>query len=158
MMKKPFNDWDQDALAKAGRLVAKFEGFSPTVYRCQAGVRTIGYGHTHNVVDGQTITKEDALKLLMSDLSCLRKALSGLVHIDVTEGQFVALLSLVYNIGVGNFRKSTLLRELNAGRIKHASEQFSHWIYVKKQPNKGLMNRREKERAVFDGEVKPCCH
>ena len=126
MVKRPFNDWDDDALAKAGRLVAKFEGFSPTVYRCQ--------------------------------LSTLQKALASVIHVDVTEGQFVAILSLVYNIGMGNFRTSTLLRELNAGRIKHASEQFSHWIYVKKQPNKGLMNRREKERAVFDGEVKPCCH
>ena len=158
MVKRPFNDWDDDALAKAGRLVAKFEAFSPTVYRCQAGVRTIGYGHTRGVVDGQTITKEDALRLLMSELSTLQKALASVIHVDVTEGQFVALLSLVYNIGVGNFRTSTLLRELNAGRIKHASEQFSHWIYVKKQPNKGLMKRREQERAVFDGEVKPCCH
>ena len=66
MVKRPFNDWDDDALAKAGRLVAKFEGFSPTVYRCQVGVRTIGYGHTRGVVDGQTITKEAALALLMS--------------------------------------------------------------------------------------------
>lgn len=158
MMKKPFNDWGNDALTKAADLVAQFEGFSAVAYRCPAGMLTIGYGHTHNVVDGQTITKEDALRLLMSDLSCLQKALSGLIHGEVTEGQFVALLSLTYNIGVGNFRKSTLLRELNAGRIKHASEQFPQWIYVKKQPNKGLMKRREKERAVFDGEVKPCCH
>ena len=150
MVKRPFNDWDDDALAKAGRLVAKFEGFSPTVYRCQAGVRTIGYGHTRDVVDGQTITKEDALRLLMSELSTLQKALASVIHVDVTEGQFVAILSLVYNIGMGNFRMSTLLRELNAGRIKHASEQFSHWIYVKKQPSRGLMNRREKEREVFD--------
>lgn len=150
MVKRPFNDWDDDALAKAGRLVAKFEGFSPTVYRCQAGVRTIGYGHTRGVVDGQTITKEDALRLLMSELSTLQKALASVIHVDVTEGQFVALLSLVYNIGMGNFRTSTLLRELNAGHVLHASEQFSHWIYVKKQPNRGLMKRREKEREVFD--------
>lgn len=148
--RKPFKDWDKDSLNKAGRLIAEFEGFSSTVYRCQAGVPTIGFGHTKDVTEGQTITKDEALALLMSDLSCLQKALSGLIHVDVTEGQFIALLSLVYNIGVGNFRKSTLLRELNAGRILHASEQFPHWIYVKKQPNKGLMKRRKKEREVFD--------
>ena len=148
--RKPFNDWDKDSLNKAGRLIAEFEGFSPVTYRCQAGVRTIGYGHTRGVVDGQTITKEEALRLLMSELSTLQKALASVIHVDVTEGQFVALLSLVYNIGMGNFRTSTLLRELNAGHVLHASEQFSHWIYVKKQPSRGLMNRREKEREVFD--------
>ena len=150
MVKRPFNDWDGDSLNKAGRLIAEFEGFSSTVYRCQAGVPTIGFGHTRGVVDGQTITKEDALRLLMSELSTLQKALANVIHVDVTEGQFVAILSLVYNIGVWKFRTSTLLRELNAGHVLHASEQFSHWIYVKKQPSRGLMNRREKEREVFD--------
>ena len=148
--RKPFKDWDKDSLNKAGRLIAEFEGFSPTVYRCQAGVRTIGYGHTRDVVDGQTITKEDALRLLMSDLSCLQKALSGLIHVDVTEGQFVAILSLVYNIGMWKFRTSTLLRELNKENFVNAGNEFARWIYVKRQPNEGLMRRRAKEREVFD--------
>ena len=148
--RKPFKDWGKDSLNKAGRLIAEFEGFSSTVYRCQAGVPTIGFGHTKDVTEGQTITKEEAQALLMSDLSTLQKALASVIHVDVTEGQFVAILSLVYNIGMGNFRTSTLLRELNAGHVLHASEQFSHWIYVKKQPSRGLMNRREKEREVFD--------
>lgn len=148
--RKPFKDWDKDSLNKAGRLIAEFEGFSSTVYRCQAGVRTIGYGHTRDVVDGQTITKEDALRLLMSELSTLQKALASVIHVDVTEGQFVAILSLVYNIGVGKFRTSTLLRELNKENFVNAGNEFARWIYVKKQPNEGLMKRREKEREVFD--------
>lgn len=148
--RKPFKDWDKDSLNKAGRLIAEFEGFSPTVYRCQAGVRTIGYGHTRGVVDGQTITKEDALRLLMSELSTLQKALASVIHVDVTEGQFVALLSLVYNIGMGNFRTSTLLRELNKENFVNAGNEFARWIYVKRQPNEGLMRRRAKEREVFD--------
>lgn len=150
MVKRPFNDWGGDSLNKAGRLIAEFEGFSPTVYRCQAGVRTIGYGHTRGVVDGQTITKEEALALLMSDLSTLQKALASVIHVDVTEGQFVALLSLVYNIGMGNFRTSTLLRELNKENFVNAGNEFARWIYVKRQPNEGLMRRRAKEREVFD--------
>ena len=145
MVKRPFNDWGGDSLNKAGRLIAEFEGFSSTVYRCQAGVPTIGFGHTRGVVDGQTITKEDALRLLMSELSTLQKALASVIHVDVTEGQFVALLSLVYNIGM-----STLLRELNKGNFVNAGNEFARWIYVKKQPNEGLMKRREKEREVFD--------
>lgn len=150
MVKRPFNDWDDDALAKAGRLVAKFEGFSSTVYRCQAGVPTIGFGHTRGVVDGQTITKEDALRLLMSELSTLQKALASVIHVDVTEGQFVAILSLVYNIGMWKFRTSTLLRELNKGNFVNAGNEFARWIYVKRQPTEGLMRRRAKEREVFD--------
>lgn len=150
MVKRPFNDWGGDSLNKAGRLIAEFEGFSPTVYRCQAGVRTIGYGHTRGVADGQTITKEEALALLMSDLSTLQKALASVIHVDVTEGQFVALLSLVYNIGMGNFRTSTLLRELNKENFVNAGNEFARWIYVKRQPNEGLMRRRAKEREVFD--------
>ena len=99
MVKRPFNDWGGDSLNKAGRLIAEFEGFSSTVYRCQAGVPTIGFGHTRGVVDGQTITKEDALRLLMSELSTLQKALASVIHVDVTEGQFVA------RIEQGKFRQ-----------------------------------------------------
>lgn len=150
MVKKPFNDWGGDSLNKAGRLIAEFEGFSSTVYRCQAGVPTIGFGHTRGVVDGQTITKEDALRLLMSELSTLQKALASVIHVDVTEGQFVAILSLVYNIGMWKFRTSTLLRELNKGNFVNAGNEFARWIYVKRQPTEGLMRRRAKEREVFD--------
>ena len=148
--RKPFKDWDKDSLNKAGRLIAEFEGFSSTVYRCQAGVPTIGFGHTRGVVDGQTITKEDALRLLMSELSTLQKALASVIHVDVTEGQFVAILSLVYNIGMWKFRTSTLLRELNKENFVNAGNEFARWIYVKRQPNEGLMRRRAKEREVFD--------
>ncbi len=150
MVKRPFNDWDGDSLNKAGRLIAEFEGFSSTVYRCQAGVPTIGFGHTKDVTEGQTITKEDALRLLMSELSTLQKALANVIHVDVTEGQFVAILSLVYNIGVWKFRTSTLLRELNKENFVNAGNEFARWIYVKRQPNEGLMRRRAKEREVFD--------
>lgn len=150
MVKRPFNDWGGDSLNKAGRLIAEFEGFSSTVYRCQAGVPTIGFGHTKDVTEGQTITKEDALRLLMSELSTLQKALASVIHVDVTEGQFVAILSLVYNIGVWKFRTSTLLRELNKENFVNAGNEFARWIYAKKQPNEGLMNRRAKEREVFD--------
>jgi len=148
--RKPFKDWDKDSLNKAGRLIAEFEGFSSTVYRCQAGVPTIGFGHTKDVTEGQTITKEEALALLMSDLSTLQKALASVIHVDVTEGQFVALLSLVYNIGMWKFRTSTLLRELNKENFVNAGNEFARWIYVKRQPNEGLMRRRAKEREVFD--------
>lgn len=150
MVKRPFNDWDGDSLNKAGRLIAEFEGFSSTVYRCQAGVPTIGFGHTKDVTEGQTITKEDALRLLMSELSTLQKALASVIHVDVTEGQFVAILSLVYNIGMWKFRTSTLLRELNKGNFVNAGNEFARWIYVKRQPTEGLMRRRAKEREVFD--------
>ena len=150
MVKRPFNDWDGDSLNKAGRLIAEFEGFSSTVYRCQAGVPTIGFGHTKDVTEGQTITKEDALRLLMSELSTLQKALASVIHVDVTEGQFVAILSLVYNIGMWKFRTSTLLRELNKENFVNAGNEFARWIYVKRQPNEGLMRRRAKEREVFD--------
>lgn len=141
-----------ETLDKAAALVARFEGFSADAYLCPAGVLTIGYGHTHNVKEGMTITKERAMTLLSLDLFERKKAIEQLVRVPVTEGQVIALLSFVFNVGVGNFEKSTLLKKLNAGNYEGASREFSKWIYANRRPLKGLMDRRKIEREYFDGE------
>lgn len=149
---KPFTQWGSDSLELAKQLIADFEGFRSKAYKCQAGVLTIGYGHTKGVKEGMTISEDEAEKLLWGDLVRLRNDVAPLIRVGVTEGQFIALLSFAYNVGVGNLKKSTLLRLLNRGSYSHASEEFAKWIYVKGQPSKGLMNRRKREREYFDTE------
>lgn len=148
--RKAFSDWGSDALEKAKQLISEFEGFSGKAYLCPAGVLTIGYGHTRGVKPGMVISENEAEKLLWGDLVHFKNDIAPLVTVDVTEGQFVALMSFAYNLGVGNLKKSTLLRELNKGNFVNAGDEFARWIYVKGQPTKGLMRRRAKEREVFD--------
>ena len=85
--------------------IKQFEGCRLTTYRCSAGVLTIGYGHTgSDVRDGMTISQNDAEKLLIDDLSKFQTELAPLVTVLVTEGQFIALMSFVFNLGIGAFK------------------------------------------------------
>ncbi|MDE6145883.1 MAG: lysozyme, partial [Muribaculaceae bacterium] len=84
------------------RLIKQFEGFRSKAYRCPAGVWTIGYGHTAGVTPGMTVSVEEAERLLREDLSPVLDSLpSGL-----NRNRTAALASLVFNIGIGAFRRS----------------------------------------------------
>ena len=131
-------------------LIKQFEGCRLTVYRCPAGVLTIGYGHTGaDVKEGQTITQEQAEKFLRSDLVVHCNNVSGLVKVPLNQNQFDALVSFEYNIGYGNFKSSTLLRLLNQGDYKGAAEQFKRWRYANGKVLSGLITRRQKEKDLF---------
>lgn len=148
--RKAFADWGSDALELANQTIADFEGFRAKAYLCPADVWTIGYGHTGGVKAGMVISQDEAEKILWTDVLRLKNAIAPLVNVEVTQGQFIALLSFTYNVGIGNLSKSTLLRELNKGNFVNAGNEFARWIYVNKQPLKGLMDRRAKEREIFD--------
>ena len=109
-----------------------YEGLRLSAYKCQAGVWTIGYGHTKAVTKGDVITEEKAEELLLDDLSIFEKGVSSLVKVELNENQFSALVSLAFNIGLGNFQKSTLLRLINAGDFPSASKEFTRWSYAKR--------------------------
>lgn len=135
------------------KIIKDFEGLRLKAYKCSAGVWTIGYGHTSGVKEGDVITKEQAEKYLKKDVISFENTVNGVVKVKLNQNQFDALVSLVFNIGSGAFKKSTLLKKLNAGDYDSASEQFLVWVKAGGQTLKGLVNRREQERALFRKEV-----
>ena len=147
--KNSFGSYDP---AVASDFIKRWEGRELKAYRCPAGKWTIGYGHTEDVEEGDSITPSEAELLLIEDLKDRAEALAPYVNVPVTEGQYIALMSLAFNVGVGAVKKSSLLRYLNLGHIDEAADDFLRWIYVDGKVNKGLQNRRESERRLFLGE------
>lgn len=111
---------------------------------------TIGYGSTRGVTRSMTITAAQAEQMLQVDLRQVEGAVSRLVTVPLTQGQFDALVSFAYNVGEGNLAGSTLLRKLNAGDARGAAEQFGKWVYAAKKILPGLVKRRAAERALFE--------
>lgn len=134
-------------------LVKRFEGYSPTLYTCPAGKRTIGYGHVvtppHLPDFQKPITQERAAQILMMDMTYAQQAVERLVKVPLNENQFAALVSFVYNIGEGAFAASTLLRLLNKGRYDEAASEFNRWIHAGGKRLEGLIRRRRAERGLF---------
>jgi len=136
-------------------LIKSFEGLRLTAYRCPADIPTIGYGTTAGVKMGDTITKERAEELLREDVKRFEGYIERLVKVPLTQGQWDALSSFVYNLGPGALEKSTLLRLLNAGDYSGAAAQFDRWVYASGKKLSGLVKRRAAERALFEGKT-PC--
>lgn len=146
-MKKPFKEWD---CALACDFIKGWEGERFKAYQCVAGVWTIGVGHTEGVKPNDEITPEESHALLLSDLYYFKKKVAPLVDVDVTEGQFIALMSFVFNVGVNAFMTSTLRKRLNTGDLVQASFEFLKWKFAGGVIVKGLLKRRQAERELFD--------
>lgn len=112
-------------------------------------VWTIGYGHTSTAKKGMVITEEQAEALLRKDIAWVEEAINTKVVVPLTQNQYDALASLIYNIGAGAFSKSTLLKMLNAGDYKGAADQFLRWDKQKGKTLRGLTRRRQEERELF---------
>lgn len=142
-------------ISKKGlELIAEFEGFSPTIYEDIAGYPTIGFGHlikSENEMRkySKGITKEEALEILRKDVEIAETAVNTYVKVPLTQNQFDALVSFVYNVGSGNFFRSTILKELNRKNYKKAADELLRWNKAGGKVSKGLSNRREKERKLF---------
>lgn len=132
-------------------LIKASEGLRLTAYRDSAGILTIGYGSTGGIKPGQKITPEQAEAMLVDDLDEAAEAVRQLVTVPLTQGQFDALCSFVFNLGAGRLRDSTLLRLLNQGKYGEAAAQFRFWVMAGGKPLPGLVKRRAAERALFDG-------
>ena len=134
-------------------LIKSFEGLRLKAYKCPAGVWTIGYGHTgKDVKPGMIITEEQAEEYLRQDLERFEKGVDDLVEVDINENQYSALVSLAYNIGLGNFKKSTLLKLINKGNqneLEAVHSQFKRWVYANKKVLPGLVKRREAEFKLY---------
>lgn len=130
-------------------LIKKHEGLRTSAYKCPAGVWTVGYGHTRSVKAGDVITEKEADNLLIQDLAAAAADVSRLVKVPLTQGQFDALCSFVFNLGAGSLMKSSLLKYVNAGDFKKAADEFEKWVYSGGRILKGLVNRRKDERQLF---------
>ena len=148
-VKKKFSEYDA---SEAIEIVRAFEGERLKAYQCSAGVWTIGVGHTKGVKEGDRITLEQSDELLKSDLEGFKKEMIPLVDVEVTRGQFVALLSFVFNLGTKEFVNSTLRKKLNKGDFEGASFEFLKWKFVNGEEVRGLLNRRTVERELFNYE------
>lgn len=130
-------------------LIKKWEGFRARAYLDPVGVWTIGYGHTHGVQPGQTITEPQALQLLESEVQHYADAVKRLVTVALNQNQFDALTSFTYNLGVGAFSQSTLLCLLNQEQYQGAADQFLRWVHAGGHVLPGLVSRRQEERGLF---------
>ncbi|OOF84455.1 muraminidase [Rodentibacter ratti] len=135
--------------------IIRDEGERLTAYQDVVGIWTIGVGHTGQVdgkpvAKGMTISKEKSREILKADLARFENAINTSVNVSLTQNQFDALVSLAFNIGEGAFRRSTLLRKLNAGDYSGASQQFLVWKNAGGRVSQGLLNRRKREKALFD--------
>jgi lysozyme len=143
------------------KLIKSFEGLRLHAYKDIAGVWTIGYGSTR-YQDGKAIKPNDKLAnetaaadLFGITLNTYVNAVNKGVKVALTQNQFDALVSFIYNVGTGAVISSTLFKMLNAGNYQGAADQFLLWNKItdpktgKKVPSKTLTNRREQERELF---------
>ena len=130
-------------------LIRHFEGCRFDAYLCPAGVWTIGYGHTADVKEGDSIDQEAAEAFLIEDLEKFEQAVMRLVEVPLTQQQFDALVSWTFNLGAGNLAESTLLRKLNNYQYAEVPEQMMRWVRAGGQVLEGLVKRRAAEAALF---------
>jgi GH24 family phage-related lysozyme (muramidase) len=135
-------------------LIKRFEGLELKAYPDSVGVLTIGYGWTQpvdgkKIVRGMVIDQETADRLLKCGVVQYEQGVNQLVKVNITHGQFDALVSFAYNLGLRSLSTSTLLQKLNAGDKQGAANEFGKWVNAGGVKLKGLVTRREAERELF---------
>jgi lysozyme len=132
-------------------LTERFEGCKLTAYQDQAGVWTIGYGHTGpDVAEGLSITSEQAEALLAKDVSGASACVNRVVTVQLTQNEFDALVDFVFNLGAGAFEGSTLLKDLNASNFTAAAGQIDLWDRAGGAVVAGLLRRRQADTDLFN--------
>ena len=125
------------------------EGLRLEAYEDAAGVPTIGYGHTKDVRMGDRISEYWAKELLRDDIDEAERQVKEL-GVARNEAQLDALVSFVFNLGIGRLKESTLLRVIREGGSKaDIKREFKRWVYAGGKKLKGLEVRREWESKRF---------
>lgn len=141
------------AKSVALEIIKPFESCKLKSYLCPAGVWTIGWGSTGpDVVKGLVWTQDQADNRLLLDVTRFERGVLALLKVKLSDNQLGALISFAYNVGLKALGDSTLLRLLNAGDFKGASEQFLRWNKAGGKVLAGLTRRRQAEKQVFDRE------
>jgi len=154
---------------KISSLIKFFEGYSYIPYLCPAGYWTIAWGHVI-VVNGRQLKgdadamlafqiyrkplkREEAEEIFRTDMIAFTVKVLALVKVPLNSNQMASLVSFAYNVGVGNFSTSTLLRKLNKGDYDCVPKELRRWVYGtvdgKRKKLNGLVNRREKEAEYW---------
>ena len=121
------------------------EGFKTFAYKDTKGIWTIGVGHTGpEVHEGLVWTTTQVQDALIKDVQTAEKAINDGVVVPLTQNQFDALVSFVFNVGVGAFARSTLLKVLNQKNYTEAAKQFDRWVIPRE-----ITKRRMSEKAQF---------
>lgn len=148
---KTFGEYSAES---AMDFIEAWEGCKLTAYKCPAGIWTIGCGHTKDVTEHDEITYEQSRKMLREDIEEVKRGLAPFVNVHVTEGQFIALVSLAFNVGVSYVvhKCPKLMRALNAGDVEQAAHQFLDITKAGGKELPGLVRRRKSEAKLFLGE------
>lgn len=149
-------------------LLEQWEGFKLQVYKDSAGLPTIGVGHLltrSELTSGKIningvpvqyangLTQQQVNDLLAQDLKPTEQAVNGGVKVALNQNQFDALTSFAFNVGTGAFTGSTLLKVLNQGQYDQVPTQLLRWTRSGGQVVQGLLNRRQNEIKLWNGQV-----
>lgn len=144
-----FRKTDMKTSAKGIALIKQFEQLRFKAYQCTAGVWTIGWGHTSGVKEGDTCTAAQAEEWLKQDIADAEDAVNW-QGLKLSQNQFDALVSFVFNAGEPHFRKSTLLKLVKENPDNPAiDKEFEKWVYSGGKVTDGLVNRRKLESQLY---------
>tara|TARA_R110002167_G_scaffold119391_1_gene296635 strand:- start:373 stop:864 length:492 start_codon:yes stop_codon:yes gene_type:complete len=151
--------WSKSVLLKINEagleLIKHYEGWREAVYLCSAARATIGWGSTWDrngnavTLNHSNITKKQGEYLLLREVRHSEAAIRKLIKSELTENMFSSLCSFIYNVGSGNFQKSTLRMKLNRGQYESAADEFPKWRKAGGRVVNGLVRRRKQERELF---------
>lgn len=137
------------ASVDAYELIKQFEGLRLEAYLCPAGIWTIGYGHTSGVSPNSFITIQEADEYLHRDVAAIEMQLNKL-NLSLRQYQWDAIVSFVFNVGIGNFKASTLLAKIRINPDDNSIiDEFLRWVYANGKVMRGLQKRRLTEMKLY---------
>lgn len=157
-----------DISPKALELLKQWEGFKNHTYLDSAGLLTIGVGHLvtasekaqgYIVVDGAKLPLDkefldvQVIALLNKDVTRFVENVNKVVKIKLSQNQFDALVCFSFNVGIGAFNNSTLLKLINQGKLSLVQKEFRKWVKAGGKTIQGLVNRRNNEIKLWEGKL-----
>lgn len=137
------------ASVDAYELIKQFEGLRLEAYLCPAGIWTIGYGHTSGVSPNSFIRIQEADEYLHRDVAAIEMQLNKL-NLSLRQCQWDAIVSFVFNVGIGNFKASTLLAKIRINPDDNSIiDEFLRWVYANGKVMRGLQKRRLTEMKLY---------
>ena len=130
-------------------LIKRRNGLTLKARQDPAGLWFIGFAHYGDVHEGMEITQSEAEAKLEHEIGRIETQLAGMLTVPVSQGQWDALLLLVFDYGLARIRSSILIRCVNAGDFERAAAEFSKWVQVRGRPDIQMVKRRDIERHLF---------
>jgi len=135
--------------ANCYKLIKHYEGCELNAYLCPSDKLTIGYGHINDVTKGEIITQEQADNFFLQDIINFETIVNNLVKVKLSQNQFDALVSFVFNVGRGSFETSTLLNLLNKGDYNDIPAQLLRWDKDSKGSILDGLEKRRKSESIL---------